>query len=89
MPINVSGSDGTTIISGSQVTTSGSDGESALTPSGSAINVYALALTGACDTIGEMQVVTSGSCQRLYICMSGTAGNAWTFLTGSKGCEAE
>jgi len=68
---------------------SGSDGETEYSQTGSAVNNYTTATTGSCTTLGEMQVVTSGSCQRFYICLSGSGGNEWVFVTGSVGCASE
>jgi len=96
MPINVSSSAGETTISGSQTTVSGSEGEttygasSISGSSGTSLSgsQFPVASTGSCNinTLGTMTIQTDGNCQRFYICMSGSGGYAWTFVTGSQGC---
>ena len=96
MPINVSSSAGETTISGSSTTVSSSAGET--TYGGSSISgssgvslsgsQFPVANTGSCNvnTVGSMTIETDGNCQRFYICMSGSTGYKWTFVTGSQGC---
>jgi|TARA_R110000824_G_scaffold237227_1_gene426041 hypothetical protein len=96
MPIIISGSEGSTTISGSNTTISGSGGQTnyggtsisgseGTTLSGSQ---FPLADTGSCNlsTLGAMTVQTDGNCQRFYLCMSGSTGPEWVFVTGSTGC---
>jgi hypothetical protein len=96
MAINVSSSAGETTISGSSTTVSSSAGET--TYGGSSISgssgtslsgsQFPVIITGSCNvnTVGSMAIQTAGACQRFYICMSGSGGYEWTFVTGSTGC---